>query len=204
MSVKAFFGGLRRKKSKVSKIVKDEKKKSNVTVESFVKKYEDIFNGLLTGQNVIVYSDSDTDVEVDRPPPPPIPVRLTQKHEKLDKHKQKKQAAVDKINRRKAKARKLSLMLLAKRKAREAKKREELEREAAGNAMSEEVEKETVNKEEEVVELVAETLPKLETKGRRRWKKILMKTNAFGLKRKKKDQINKDNLKVTKQTDKAE
>ena len=79
MSVKAFFGGLRRKKSKVSKIVKDEKKKSNVTVESFVKKYEDIINVLLTGQNVIVYSDSDTDVEVDRPPPPPIPVRLTQK-----------------------------------------------------------------------------------------------------------------------------
>ena len=195
-TIKSFFARLRKKKPKVSNVVEAEKKKSNVTVESFVMKYEDIFNGLLTGKNVIVYSDSDTDVEVDRPPPPPIQVRMTQKYEKLDKQKQKKQAAIDKINKRKANARKRSLMLLEKRRARMALKGKEMEKPAMSNGGTKKIEKETVSKEEKV-KVVAETIPKLEIKEvakqtgkdkkNMRWRNLLTKTTAFRILQGKKD-----------------
>jgi hypothetical protein len=185
-TIKSFFARLRKKNPKASNVVEAEREKSNVTVESFVMKYEDVFNGLLTGKNVIVYSDSDTDVEVDRPPPPPIQVRLTKKFEKLDKQKQKKQAAIDKINKRKANARKRSLMLLAKRRARE--KGIEMKKPATRNGGTKQIEEGTESKKEKV-KVAAETIPKLEVKGvakqtditkkTMRWRNFLTKTTAF-------------------------
>ena len=65
------------------------KEKLILTVESFVKQHHEIFKGLLTGENVIVFSDSDTDIE-DRPPPQVIPVQMTQKQEKI-KAKERKE-----------------------------------------------------------------------------------------------------------------
>ena len=73
---------LRKQRNKEKVAPNKKERKTNITVESFVKQHHEIFKGLLTGENVIVFSDSDTDIE-DRPPPQVFPVRMTQKQEQI-------------------------------------------------------------------------------------------------------------------------
>ena len=104
---------LRKQLNKEKVAPKQKERKTNVTVESFVKQHHEIFKGLLTGENVIVFSDSDTDIE-DRPPPQMIPVRMTQKQEKIKAKEMKEKAAAEKRRRRKILSRKRSMLLLKK------------------------------------------------------------------------------------------
>ena len=60
--------------------------KEPVTVEAFVKKHKSIFEGLLTGEGTLQFSDCESDVsddEIQQPRRKAIPVRLTRKQQAI-------------------------------------------------------------------------------------------------------------------------
>ena len=169
-----FSKTLSRKGRNKEKVTPNKKeRKTNITVESFVKQHQEIFKGLLTGENVIVFSDSDTDIE-DRPPPQVIPVRMTQKQDKIKAKEMKEKADAERKRKRKVLSRKRSRLLLKKKRAR-------LNKIATAGALLIDKNAEQVN---ETINVEPDTAVKVEVKqsisrSRELWKKMFFKTAIF-------------------------